>query len=107
MDEVRQQLAVANAQQLLQKMTDKCFNKCITKPGSDLSGSDRACLAKCMDRYLESWNVISKAYATRVQKDAESGGHHHSPSEKSHHLGSVHTADRGLLVVAQTDSRSL
>eukprot|EP01134_Creolimax_fragrantissima_P003873 CFRG3873T1 len=76
MDEVRQQLAVANAQQLLQKMTDKCFNKCITKPGSDLSGSDRACLAKCMDRYLESWNVISKAYATRVQKDAEKGGMH-------------------------------
>ena len=29
----------------LQNMTDKCFNKCITKPGGDLSNSERVRMA--------------------------------------------------------------
>lgn len=63
MDQVRQQIAVANAQELLtvhnlkklkfpkknyidfpcffQKMTEKCFKKCVIKPGSVLDGSEQ------------------------------------------------------------------
>jgi import inner membrane translocase subunit TIM13 len=54
-------------------MTDKCFTKCITKPGADLSNSERACLAKCMDRYMEAWNHVMKVYATRLQRDQDRG----------------------------------
>lgn len=50
MDQVKQQMALANAQELLTKMTEKCFKKCIAKPGSELDSSDQKCIAMCMDR---------------------------------------------------------
>lgn len=50
MDNVRQQVALANAQELLTKMTEKCFRKCIAKPGSELDSSEQKCIAMCMDR---------------------------------------------------------
>lgn len=50
MDNVKQQIALANAQELLTKMTEKCFRKCIGKPGSELDSSDQKCIAMCMDR---------------------------------------------------------
>ena len=37
-------------QELLQKVTDKCFKKCITSPGSSLGSSDTKCVSLCMDR---------------------------------------------------------
>ncbi|XP_077866842.1 mitochondrial import inner membrane translocase subunit Tim13-like, partial [Saccoglossus kowalevskii] len=41
MDQVKSQLAIANAQDLLQKMSDKCFKKCVTKPGTSLDNSEQ------------------------------------------------------------------
>eukprot|EP00112_Aurelia_sp_Birch-Aquarium-sp1_P022547 Seg639.6 transcript_id=Seg639.6/GoldUCD/mRNA.D3Y31 product="Mitochondrial import inner membrane translocase subunit Tim13-A" protein_id=Seg639.6/GoldUCD/D3Y31 len=73
MDQVRNQVAVAQAQELLQKMSDKCFKKCIYKPGKSLDSSDQKCIAMCMDRYMDAWNTVSKTYNTRLQKE-HSGG---------------------------------
>lgn len=70
MDAVKQQIAVANAQELLQKMSDKCFKKCIAKPGSSLDNSEQKCIAMCMDRYMDSWNLVSRTYATRLQRES-------------------------------------
>ena len=50
MRQVRQQMLIANTQELLSKMTEKCFKKCISKPGSELDNSDQKCIAMCMDR---------------------------------------------------------
>lgn len=50
MDQVKQQIALANAQELLTKMTEKCFKKCISKPGTELDSSEQKCVAMCMDR---------------------------------------------------------
>jgi mitochondrial import inner membrane translocase subunit TIM13 len=50
MDNVKQQIALANAQELLTKMTEKCFKKCINRPGNELDSSDQKCIAMCMDR---------------------------------------------------------
>uniref|UniRef100_A0A3Q4HIL0 Mitochondrial import inner membrane translocase subunit n=1 Tax=Neolamprologus brichardi TaxID=32507 RepID=A0A3Q4HIL0_NEOBR len=44
MEQVKVQIAVANAQELLQRMTDKCFKKCIGKPGSTLDNSEQCLL---------------------------------------------------------------
>ena len=52
-------------------MTDKCFRKCVTSPGTSLDKSERACLAKCMDRYMDAWNLTYRQYAMRLQKDAQ------------------------------------
>ncbi|XP_066927369.1 mitochondrial import inner membrane translocase subunit Tim13-like [Clytia hemisphaerica] len=69
MEAVKQQIAVANAQELLSKMSDKCFKKCITKPGANLDNSEQKCLAMCMDRYMEAWNLVSQTYTNRLNKE--------------------------------------
>ena len=81
MQTVQQQVALANMQELLVKVgqvhpclflclqdngnqhpdflytshikvTDKCFKKCITSPGSSMGSSDQKCVAMCMDRFV-------------------------------------------------------
>ncbi|KAL3285174.1 hypothetical protein HHI36_019293 [Cryptolaemus montrouzieri] len=69
MDQVKQQIAVANVQELLTKMTEKCFKKCINKPGTSLDSSEQKCIAMCMDRYMDSWNLVSETYRLRIQKE--------------------------------------
>lgn len=90
MDEVQQQLQVSSAQSLInvrlpptcqllhvkltvqaQSMNEKCYAKCITKPAGSLSSSDEGCLSKCMDRYLEAFNIVSKTYVARVARERE------------------------------------
>jgi len=69
MEQVKQQIAVVNAQELLTKMTQKCFTKCIIKPGSSLDSGEQKCVAMCMDRYMDAWNVVSRAYGNRLSKE--------------------------------------
>ncbi|XP_028512717.1 mitochondrial import inner membrane translocase subunit Tim13-A [Exaiptasia diaphana] len=51
MDQVKSQIAVAAAQEL-------------------------KCIALCMDRYMDSWNTVSRAYNARLQREHSSGGLH-------------------------------
>ncbi|XP_055326508.1 mitochondrial import inner membrane translocase subunit Tim13 [Sitodiplosis mosellana] len=74
MTEVRQQIAVANAQELVTKITEKCFKKCVTKPGTSLGGSEQKCIAMCMDRFMDSWNLVSRTYVRRIQREQGGGG---------------------------------
>lgn len=69
MDQVKQQIAIANAQELLTKMSEKCFKKCINKPGTALDNSEQKCIAMCMDRYMDAWNLVSRTYSTRIQRE--------------------------------------
>lgn len=57
---------------LVQSMTDKCFEKCVPKPGPALSGGEQACLARCMDRYLNVMTVVFNAIARQAQKHSDS-----------------------------------
>merc|ERR1712038_779196 len=56
---VQAQVALANMQEMLSKVTDKCFRKCVTTPGTSLGSSDQ-CIAMCMDRYMDSFNLVSR-----------------------------------------------
>lgn len=86
---------------ILQKMTEKCFKKCVGKPGQDLDGSEQVrvggacrpawcncltcvlsvfidvclqkCIAMCMDRFMDSWNVVSRALTQRLQQEQYKG----------------------------------
>lgn len=71
MAEVRNQLAIANAQELINKMNEKCFEKCITKPGPSLTSADEACVTRCTERFLEAFNIISKTYMARVGRERD------------------------------------
>lgn len=69
MSQVKQQIALANAQEMLSKMTEKCFKKCINKPGKALDGSEQRCITQCMDRFLDTWNLVSRTYGNRLQRE--------------------------------------
>lgn len=66
-EQVAQELAVANATELVNNITQNCFDKCIGQPGASLSSADEGCLTQCMEKYMRSWNVISKTYIARIQ----------------------------------------
>ncbi|UJR35701.1 hypothetical protein I4U23_028450 [Adineta vaga] len=69
MSTVQQQLAIQMAQELLQKLSDKCFKACIQKPGGTLSSSEQKCISQCSDRYMEAWNIVSRAYGERIKRE--------------------------------------
>uniref|UniRef100_A0A182XVB6 Mitochondrial import inner membrane translocase subunit n=1 Tax=Anopheles stephensi TaxID=30069 RepID=A0A182XVB6_ANOST len=73
MSTIKQKIAIANAQELVTKMTEKCFKKCVGKPGQDLDGSEQKCIAMCMDRFMDSWNVVSRALTQRLQQEQYKG----------------------------------
>ncbi|KAI8868081.1 hypothetical protein GQ42DRAFT_175251 [Ramicandelaber brevisporus] len=70
MDQVRGELALANAQELINKMSDKCFAKCIPTPGPKLDKSETTCLSNCMDKYMAAWNEVSRTYIARAQRES-------------------------------------
>ncbi|KAG1735785.1 Tim10/DDP family zinc finger-domain-containing protein [Suillus lakei] len=71
MNGVRSEIALASAQELINKTNEKCFAKCIAKPGTSLSSSEETCLSRCLERYLETFNMISKTYSARLSRERE------------------------------------
>ncbi|KAL1188307.1 Mitochondrial import inner membrane translocase subunit TIM13 [Cardamine amara subsp. amara] len=61
MDHVKAQLAQAYAEEFIETLRGKCFEKCITKPGSSLGGSESSCISRCVDRYIEATGIISRS----------------------------------------------
>jgi|TARA_B110000977_G_scaffold199489_2_gene287039 import inner membrane translocase subunit TIM8 len=44
--------------EVVSKLADVCFDKCVSKPGSSLDRYETACLSQCALRYLETGQVI-------------------------------------------------
>ena len=64
--ETEQQKAVIQA--AINKLTETCFDKCVTKPGAKLENSETNCIANCAARYLDSSVfVVSRMMAKRNQ----------------------------------------
>ncbi|KAL9021209.1 MAG: hypothetical protein Q9185_001610 [Variospora sp. 1 TL-2023] len=75
MDQIRQEAAVNNARALISKVNGHCFDKCVPSPGTSLSGREERCLSACMEKYIATWNLVSRTYIAQVQKSAgQSGG---------------------------------
>lgn len=70
---VSTEIAMANAQQLISKATDKCYCKCVTWPGQSLSGKEQTCVERCLERYFEAFNIVSATYVRRVAAERASG----------------------------------
>ncbi|CAJ0577548.1 unnamed protein product, partial [Mesorhabditis spiculigera] len=71
---VKQQAALANAQSLITELSEKCTIKCITAPGTSLTGGDKQCLQRCMDRFMDTWNLVSQTLQKRLQEELQQGG---------------------------------
>ena len=67
-DQLKQTIALANVQLIVEKASEKCFSKCITKPGPSLEKSEQKCLAMCFDRYMESHSVVAQAFIAKLRE---------------------------------------
>ena len=54
-------------QDIYNQITAKCFQKCIGKPGDRLDKEEQKCLAKCIDRYLDSREVQARHPMARAE----------------------------------------
>ena len=72
--QVQGQLAAQYIQDVMQKITDKCFTRCVVKPSTRLDDSEKMCTAKCMDRYLDAMALVSQAWAARAKQQAQMQG---------------------------------
>ena len=68
-NQISQELAAANATELVRTITENCFDKCILIPKDTLSPTELQCISQCREKYMRSWNVISKAYIGRIQQE--------------------------------------
>ncbi|CAL7935094.1 unnamed protein product [Xylocopa violacea] len=69
MQQIKQEVAIASTQELLMKMSEKCFMKCVIKPGTSLDSSEQKCVAMCMDRYMDAYNLVLNTYSARIQRE--------------------------------------
>ncbi|ACO69225.1 predicted protein [Micromonas commoda] len=44
--------------EVVAKLADVCFDKCVSKPGASLDRYESACLSQCALRYLETGQLI-------------------------------------------------
>lgn len=47
----------------------KCFEKCVSKPSGKLDSKQQNCVALCVNRYIDTLNVVSQTMVgTQVQR---------------------------------------
>ncbi|CDS43624.1 Mitochondrial import inner membrane translocase subunit Tim13 [Echinococcus granulosus] len=69
-DQMKAEVAIASTRELMDQLTQKCFEKCVSRPGTSLDNSEQKCLGNCMDRYMDSVNLVSKVFANRLRQEA-------------------------------------
>ncbi|KAL6707235.1 protein translocase subunit [Coniothyrium glycines] len=74
MAQVQQEAAMQNARMLVEKLNEHCFERCVPKPGTSLSKGEETCFTNCMEKYMSSWNTVSKQYVARIQRESQQGG---------------------------------
>ncbi|ODQ63841.1 putative mitochondrial import inner membrane translocase subunit [Nadsonia fulvescens var. elongata DSM 6958] len=67
-EQISQELAIANATELVQKITENCFQNCVKNPGSTIDAAQKKCTEQCFEKYMHGWNLVSRAYITRIQQ---------------------------------------
>ncbi|KAI1188730.1 Tim10/DDP family zinc finger-domain-containing protein [Nemania serpens] len=68
MRQVRMQYALENAREVIDKVNENCFERCVLKPGSSLSSGEQKCITTCMDKYLSAWDHVNSTCINRVQQ---------------------------------------
>lgn len=70
LERVRADLQAQQLETLVQTLTDKCFAKCVHKPGTSLSSSEQQCIFKTMDRYMDVLAVVFKTLVKKANANA-------------------------------------
>ena len=58
-------------QQTISRLTDECWDKCVSSPGTYFTVRENACLDNCAKRFLDTTQFVIKYYQS---KSKSSGG---------------------------------
>ncbi|KAJ9209040.1 hypothetical protein DTO166G4_8075 [Paecilomyces variotii] len=92
MKQLQAEAAMTNARALIGKLNEHCFDRCIPTPGDSLSSKEESCLSTCMEKYISTWNTVSRTYISRVSKESKKLG-----GQDSAAMASMATGGSGLL----------
>ncbi|KAH8416843.1 hypothetical protein KR222_007418, partial [Zaprionus bogoriensis] len=67
----RQATVLVSMQDMLGKLSRQCFRKCVARPEAALRGSEESCIALCVDCYVDSYNLVARAFAKRLQREIQ------------------------------------
>ncbi|KAL5114565.1 protein translocase subunit [Pleosporales sp. CAS-2024a] len=71
MRQIQHEAGMQNARLLVEKINEHCFDRCIPKPAASLSKGEETCYTSCMQKYMGAWNVVSKQYVARIQRERQ------------------------------------
>lgn len=69
--QIAAEIAAATLQELVEDMTEKCYTSCVKKPASSLDNYEQRCLANCMDRFIDSYNLVSRQFTSRIENQMQ------------------------------------
>ncbi|CDK26189.1 unnamed protein product [Kuraishia capsulata CBS 1993] len=72
-DTIVREIATANVNELVNRLTENCFELCFTNPSSSMGSKDKKCIEQCMQKYMKSWNILSQSYVKRIQEAKAAG----------------------------------
>lgn len=58
--------------QMIATLTDVCWDKCISAPGSSLSGKESNCLENCAKRFVEATQYVMQRAAHKAGASSDS-----------------------------------
>ncbi|KAI0476840.1 Tim10/DDP family zinc finger-domain-containing protein [Xylaria cf. heliscus] len=67
--QVKTQNAIDNAKQLIDKINEHCFQRCVPKPSASLTYGEEACFTQCTEKYIAGWNQIQATCISRLQRE--------------------------------------
>jgi hypothetical protein len=72
-----------------QTVRDRCFDKCITRPGTSMSSGEVTCLAKCCDRYIDVRGAAELAARSLVARPSRLSARAVARTQLAGHQGGV------------------
>lgn len=66
-DFIAREQQLAQVQQMIATLTDVCWDKCISSPGTYLSSKENSCLDNCAKRFIETTQFILQRAAHKAQ----------------------------------------
>ncbi len=60
-------------QEAIFKLTELAFDKCVTRPGSAMSSSEKSCIEQMTERYLDTSKFVLARFQNQAQQ-AQGGG---------------------------------
>lgn len=69
-ERTEQELAVADVTELINNMTRNCFDLCFETPGESVTPAQKRCTDMCLQKYMASWDILSKVYVSRIQESS-------------------------------------